>query len=145
MNIIDQMRAKRAKVMEDAAGLRKYPGTGYHDNDPLGPVKHPDPIGQRDAKLEDHIVAFKLPYETWFVNPDGERAKKLIQDFFALNGDLLQQPRLDQEQRRIIEAAAEYSQRPLSDGCFVVRNAQFNDVLAIFGIMDVGVTSTAIS
>lgn len=142
--MIDKMKEKRAQVMADAVGMRKYPGTGYHDQDPLGPVKHPDPVGRRDAKVDDHVIAFKCPFETYFVPPDADRVMAAVHAFYQANESLLDQPRLDQSQRTLIETAKEYAGRLLQDGCFVVRNAQFNDVLAIIHFCDIGVTTTAV-
>ncbi len=141
---LETMVAKRAEIMTEAAGLRRYPGTGYHDNDPLGPVKHPDPVGRRDAKLEAHLVCFRYPFETFMIPPDAERCLEAVKAFYAANADMLTQSRLDQEQRTLIETAKEYAARPLADGCFVIRNQQFNDVLAILHLLDIGVTSTAV-
>ncbi len=142
--MLDKMLAKRAEIMAEAAGLRKYPGTGYHDNDPLGPLKHPDPVGRRDAKIETHVVVFKQPFETHLVPPDTDRVLGAMHAFYEANESLLSQSRLDQAQRTLIETAKEYSGRLLQDGCFVIRNQQFNDVLAILHFLDIGVTTTAV-
>lgn len=140
----DKMKLRRAEIMTEAAGLRKYPGTGYHDNDPLGPIKHPDPVGRRDAKLECHVIAFKETFEMYFVEPDAERVLKEVAEFYAVNADLLMESRLEQAQRTLIETAKEYASRSLVDGCFVCRSAQWNDLLAILHLRDIGVTTTAV-
>lgn len=142
--MLDKMKAARAAIMTEAAGLRKYPGTGYHDNDPLGPIRHPDPVGRRDAKLEDHVVCFRLPFEMCFIAPDAERCLQAVSKFYGENADLLSEPRLDQTTRTLIETAKEYTERPLQGECFVVRGAQWNDVLAILHFQDIGVTITAV-
>ncbi len=144
MNHLEAMKAKRAQIMADAAGLRRYPGTGYHDNDPLGPVKHPDPVGRRDARIDEHLVAFRFPFEFILISPDAERAEKAVGEYYVAHTELLLQSRLDQEQRTLIETAKEYSFKPLADGCFVIRAQQFNDVLAILHFLDIGVTTTAV-
>ena len=141
---MEKMKAKRAEIMTEAAGLRKYPGTGYHDNDATGPIRHPDPVGRRDAKIDQHVVAFKETFETYFVEPDAERVLKEITAYWVNNCGLLTESRLEQAQRTLIETAKEYSARPLVGGCFVVRNQQWNDVLAILGLLDIGVTTTAV-
>lgn len=139
-----KMEAKRAEVMAEAAGLRKYPGTGYHDNDPLGPVKHPDPAGRRDAKLEDHVVCFRTTYEMVMVDPDGARCAAVMKAYYDANKDLISESRLDHEVRLSIETSKEYAERPLVDGCFIVRGGQWNDVLAIINGQNIGVTVTAV-
>lgn len=140
MNKIDAMKAKREKVLARAEAIRSVPGSGYHDNDPLGPVKHPDPVGRRDARLEHHVVAIREPFETWFVSDDAERVLGIMKEFYRENEPLLLQSRLDQSARALIETAKEYAEQPLANGCFVCRNAQFNDLLAIIHFADVGVT-----
>lgn len=140
MNKIDAMKAKRAKVMARAEVLRSVAGSGYHDNDPLGPLKHPDPVGRRDAKVDEHVVAIREPFETWFVDVDGERVHAIVTKFAKDNAHLLTQSRLDQSMRTLIEAAMEYAEQPLASGCFVCRNAQMNDLLEIIHAADVGVT-----
>lgn len=142
--MLDKMQAKRAQIMADAAGMRRFPGTGYHDNDPLGPVKHPDPIGRRDARIDEHVVAFKLPYETVFIAPDAERVAKTIQEFAAAREADLLRHGLDQESRSVIETAVEYAKLPVDPERFVVRNQQFNTILAVIGAQNIGVTVTGV-
>lgn len=142
--MLDKMKASRAGIMGRAEVLRSVPGSGYHDNDPLGPSKHPDPVGRRDAKLEEHVVCFRLPFEMCFVEPDAERCLQAVSKFYGENADLLKEQRLDQTTRTLIETAKEYTERPLQGGCFIVRGAQWNDVLAILHFQDIGVTITAV-
>lgn len=142
--LLEKMRAKRAQVLEDARGLRKYPGTGYHDNDPLGPLKHPDPVGRRDARIDEHVVAFKQQYETVLVDEDAKRVAELIAAFAAEHAPMLTQHGLDQDSRTVIEAAVEYAGRPLMGDCFVARNAQWNTIVAIINAQGIGVTVTGV-
>lgn len=142
--VVEAMTAKRAEVLARAAMLRSVPGSGYHNNDPLGPVKHPDPIGRRDADIDKHVIAFKTTFETWFVGDCGPRCHAAVKEYAEAHQGMMSDSRLDLDMRRFIEAAAEYAGRELSDGCFVVRNQQLNDVLAVLNQCDIGVTLTAV-
>ncbi len=142
--MLDKMLAKRTEIMARAEVVRSVAGSGYHDNDSTGPLKHPDPVGRRDAKIETHVVVFKQPFETYLVPPDADRVLEAMHAFYEANESILLQSRLDQAQRTLIETAKEYAGRLLQDGCFVIRNQQFNDVLAILHFLDIGVTTTAV-
>ncbi len=142
---IDKMKAKRVEVLDRASVLRSVPGTGYHDNDLLGPIKHPLPDGRRDAALNEHAIAFKGRFETVFVDDCSQKVVQAIRAFYEANKDLLNQRGLDQSIRDQIELAMEYAEKePGWDSMFSVRNAQFNDVLAILHFQGIGVTSTAV-
>lgn len=144
MTTREAMEAKRTDVLTEAKGLRKYPGTGFHDNDATGPVKHPDPVGRRDAKLEDHVIAFKRTFEFVFIPPDSERVVQAVSHYFDEFREMLKETRLDTDQRRWIETAQEYAGIPLQDGCFVCRAQQWNDLLVVLHFAGLGVTCTAV-
>lgn len=131
-----EMQEKRESTLSRAKQLRSVPGSGYHDNDPTGPIK------MREPAIDEHVIAFKGTFETVLVGECATRVLAVMQAYFAKHGARLAESRLDIDERTWIETAKEYAEASLKDGSLMIRNGQWNAVLAVLSLEGVGVTCT---
>lgn len=134
---VAEMEAKAKFVLGEYATMRKYQGTGFHDKDQYSPQNQGEP------HPADGVIVFKGPFEMAMVGGCAVKAAGALKGFASAHAEELKQPRLDVEQRTLIETATEYAGSSLSkDGVLLVRNAQWNAVLKILQDSKVSVTVT---
>lgn len=139
------LATRRDAVLAEAKRLRSVrpkDGGTFHD-ECTGSPQHADRGPNIEPAIDEHVVAFKSRYETCFAGACVPRVQKAIAEFTSSNSAKLNEPYLNHEDRKQIETAKEYSGASLKDGCLYVRNAQFNDVLAVLQAEGLGVTLTA--
>lgn len=123
--------------------LRSVPGSGYHDNDPTGPLKAPSEEDRKSARIDEHCVVFRKTFEMVFCDACAEQVSEAIRAFAAEHAAELDASRVDQEWRTLVETALEYSSMPLVNDCLLIRSQQWNVILAVLTLQGIGVTTTA--
>jgi hypothetical protein len=100
-------------------------------------VKEPEPLPG------NVVVAFKGIYETAFAGECAVKVHAAIKAFAAENADRLKLERLLHDERTEIETAREYAGAELVNGNLIIRNAQWNALLAVIHAKGFEVTLTA--
>jgi len=141
---MSELATKREAVLAAAKELRNRPGSGFHDDDPGSPQYAPKKGDvPKELPIDEHLVAFKARYETSFAGPCASKAHAAIKEYASENSASLSSPYIDDEERRRIDTAVEYAAAATVGGNLVVRNGQWNDVLAILHAKGLAVTLTA--
>lgn len=146
------LATRRDEVIAASKKLRQTKKTGFHDADPGSPQSCACPEGDqgvhlpnctREVPIDEHLVAFKGRFETAFAGVCASDAHAAIKEYASENSAALTSPYIDHEERRKIDTAVEYAAMSPTAGNLVIRNSQWNDVLAILHAKGHAVSLTA--
>lgn len=147
-----ELATRREEVLANSKRLRQTKKTGFHDADPGSPQSCECPEGdqgnhlptcKREVPIDEHLIAFKGRFETAFAGPCASKALAAIKEYAGEESAKLSTPYIDHEERRRIDTAVEYAAATMVGGNLVVRNSQWNDVLAILHAKGLAVSLTA--